>query len=80
MEGKAYSCSTSGQFIAPAGFIQAILSESTLAGSAMRRRGASMFGNALPQSARSGRAEVLTQFVDLIRVVGQGSTGESSQI
>lgn len=36
--------------IAPEGFMEAILSESILAGPAMRRRGAFMYGNALPRS------------------------------
>ncbi|KAL4925729.1 beta-lactamase-like protein [Aspergillus undulatus] len=36
--------------IAPQGFMEAILSESILAGPAMRRRGAFMYGNALPRS------------------------------
>ncbi|KAL4808757.1 beta-lactamase-like protein [Aspergillus unguis] len=37
--------------IAPEGFMEAILSESILAGPAMRRRGAFMYGNALPRSS-----------------------------
>ncbi|KAL4733216.1 beta-lactamase-like protein [Aspergillus similis] len=37
--------------IAPDGFMEAVLSESILAGPAMRRRGAFMYGNALPRSA-----------------------------
>lgn len=37
--------------IAPEGFLEAIMSESILAGPAMRRRGAFMYGNALPRSA-----------------------------
>lgn len=37
--------------IAPEGFLEAILSESILAGPAMRRRGAFMYGNALPRSS-----------------------------
>ncbi|KAL2782737.1 beta-lactamase-like protein [Aspergillus keveii] len=37
--------------IAPEGFIEAVLSESILAGPAMRKRGAAMYGNALPRSA-----------------------------
>ncbi|CAK7213003.1 hypothetical protein SBRCBS47491_001655 [Sporothrix bragantina] len=36
--------------IAPEGFIEAVMSESILAGPAMRRRGACMYGNALPRS------------------------------
>ncbi|CEJ62800.1 hypothetical protein PMG11_11287 [Penicillium brasilianum] len=36
--------------IAPEGFIEAVLSESILAGPAMRKRGAAMYGNALPRS------------------------------
>ncbi|KAJ5327193.1 uncharacterized protein N7506_010295 [Penicillium brevicompactum] len=36
--------------IAPEGFLEAIMSESILAGPAMRRRGAFMYGNALPRS------------------------------
>ncbi|KAL1903872.1 hypothetical protein Sste5344_010426 [Sporothrix stenoceras] len=35
--------------IAPDGFIEAVMSESILAGPAMRRRGAMMYGNALPR-------------------------------
>ncbi|KAL3456032.1 beta-lactamase-like protein [Aspergillus heterothallicus] len=37
--------------IAPEGFIEAVLSESILAGPAMRKRGAAMYGNALPRCA-----------------------------
>ncbi|KAL4745921.1 hypothetical protein BDW72DRAFT_207804 [Aspergillus terricola var. indicus] len=37
--------------IAPDGFMEAVLSESILAGPAMRRRGAFMYGSALPRSA-----------------------------
>ncbi|KAK1149590.1 hypothetical protein N8T08_005139 [Aspergillus melleus] len=36
--------------IAPEGFMEAIMSESILAGPAMRKRGAFMYGNALPRS------------------------------
>ncbi|KAJ5723274.1 hypothetical protein N7488_001309 [Penicillium malachiteum] len=36
--------------IAPEGFLEAIMSESILAGPAMRMRGARMYGNALPRS------------------------------
>lgn len=38
--------------IAPEGFLEAILSESVLAGPAMRKRGAFMYGNALPRGPR----------------------------
>ncbi|KAJ5802032.1 uncharacterized protein N7503_004482 [Penicillium pulvis] len=37
--------------IAPEGFLEAIMSESILAGPAMRKRGARMYGNALPRCA-----------------------------
>lgn len=36
--------------IAPEGFIEAVMSESVIAGPAMRKRGAFMYGNALPRS------------------------------
>ncbi|CAG8335810.1 unnamed protein product [Penicillium salamii] len=42
---------TNMPIIAPEGFLEAIMSESILAGPAMRRRGAFMYGNALPRSA-----------------------------
>ncbi|KAF3764001.1 Metallo-hydrolase/oxidoreductase [Cryphonectria parasitica EP155] len=38
--------------IAPEGFLEAIVSESVLAGPAMRRRGAFMYGNALPRGPK----------------------------
>ncbi|KUL84996.1 hypothetical protein ZTR_07768 [Talaromyces verruculosus] len=41
---------TNVPIIAPEGFMEAILSESILAGPAMRKRGAFMYGNALPRA------------------------------